>query len=93
MIFNFAILVSECLVPGVLGIGFRCFFPGASTMPPLRPAEKSRVLRVVSSATLARARFDESFSCPPVFLVLFRFAIPSGARMSRAAAFDRRMHC
>jgi hypothetical protein len=30
-----AILVSECLTPGWLGIGRRCRFPGASTTPPL----------------------------------------------------------
>jgi hypothetical protein len=30
-----AILVSECLTPGWLGIGPRCRFPGASTNPPL----------------------------------------------------------
>jgi len=29
--------VSECLVAALLGIGFRCLFPGASTRPPLLP--------------------------------------------------------
>ena len=51
MIFNFAILVSECLVPGMLGIGFRCFFPGASTMPPLRQQATSTLAAIQGTAT------------------------------------------
>ena len=32
------VISSECLTLRVRGAGFRCFFPGASTFPPLRPA-------------------------------------------------------
>ena len=40
---TFGIIKSECLMPGVAAGAPRCFLPGASTLPPLRPVCALRV--------------------------------------------------
>lgn len=61
--FPLAIISSECLTPRLLAGGFRCFLPGASTLPPLRAFVLGSVVGVAEVTrirSLARAIFNPS---------------------------------